>query len=64
MNLKRARRLVEEKTGRASEHLHVNVVLRYQRQQCPEQIVLSADVGEEAEPSQHDVRMTKLASMI
>ena len=59
-----ARRLVEEKIGGSSEHLHINMVLRNQRQQCLEQIELSTDVGEEAELSQHDVGMIKLASLI
>jgi len=38
--------------------LNINMVGRNQRQQCLKQIVLSANVGEEAEPSQHEVGMT------
>ena len=64
INFNRARGLVEEKVGRASEHLDVNMVWRNQRQKRLQKIVLSADVGEEAEPSQHNVGMTKLVSLI
>jgi len=58
------RRFIKQEIGCTSEDLNINVVAGNQRQKRLEQIVLSTDVGEEAEPSQHNVGMIKLASLI